>query len=343
MSILKESVNAFVASTPLQLISCMEARHHYRLEGRCLLVVACPDNDATVRQMACLMEYLAWPASDIIYLSKKSFYFRLGRVFRGLQRYRLQRLFVGNKASWIHEAFYKGLGWDQLFFVDDGVATITHYHRLLGGEPASRISTAKRVLLSAMGIRLNRPLPVQSTFFSCFALPSNNLISVDTHGFPVFRNRFVKSVTMGNQPTVGFLGQPFKGEEYLDRLRLQLSQVIEMHPGHRLVYFMHRKESRERLEGALESMPVDIELPDMPIEVVVARADRQFSAFYSFISTALFTLKTIFPELQLVQINDREMAARIPYYEEVVTLFYQAGVEKMDLDPASVSKAPHTC
>lgn len=47
---------------------------------------------------------------------------------------------------------------------------------------------------------------------------------------------------------VGFLGQPFGGEDRLAQLKLQIQHVVERHPDSRVVYFMHRKESREELE-----------------------------------------------------------------------------------------------
>jgi len=336
-------INVFVASTPLQLISCVEARYHYRLEEPCLLVVARPDNAATERQMNCLIDQLGWPSADIVHLRKKAFYFKLGFVFRRLSKRRISRLFVGNKASWIQEIFYLGLPWDQLVFVDDGVATVKYYHALHGDGLRSRISDHKRLLLGSMGISLRRPVPRNVTFFSCFALPSSTRVKVDTHSFPVFRARFPDTAAVDGEMTVGFLGQPFNNEGYLERLRLQLQQVIDRHPGRRLVYFMHRKENRQRLANALKSLPVEITLADMPIEVAVARADTRFCAFYSFISTALFTLKTIFPKLQVVQINDPDMAARVPYYGEIVTLFRQAGVETMELELAPAPTARHTC
>ena len=47
------NLNVFVASTPLQLISCAEARARYECEASsCLLIIARPDNKVTENQMA---------------------------------------------------------------------------------------------------------------------------------------------------------------------------------------------------------------------------------------------------------------------------------------------------
>ncbi|WP_372987436.1 hypothetical protein [Marinobacter sp.] len=52
-------LNVFVASTPLQLISCAEARARYDCAPQsCLLIIARPDNKVTENQMAFLLDRL---------------------------------------------------------------------------------------------------------------------------------------------------------------------------------------------------------------------------------------------------------------------------------------------
>ena len=61
MSSAASPINVFVASTPLQLISCSEARYHYGCSAETtLLVIARPDNRETEGQMAFLAEALGW-------------------------------------------------------------------------------------------------------------------------------------------------------------------------------------------------------------------------------------------------------------------------------------------
>ncbi|MBD3657738.1 MULTISPECIES: hypothetical protein [Marinobacter] len=326
-------IDVFVASTPLQLISCTEAREHYQCEGReSLLIIARPDNKMTESQMAFLVDHLGWQGIETVYLSKDTFYLKLGHVFRRLARRQVNRLFIGNKSSWIHEIFYRGLDWATLVFVDDGLATVRYYHAIHGEGLVSRISPGKRRLLEFFRIRLHRNLPDSVTFFTCFPLASTDHLSVEVHDFPVFRRIFCSSgISRDAMPLVGFLGQPFGGEHRLMQLRVQLEHVIERHPGAKVVYFMHRKERRQELEKALGALPVEFRQVGHPIEVEVALSGVPYEAFYSFASTALFTLKKIFPDTAVFQIDDRAMAAALPYYEEILAMFRGAGVESTRL------------
>ena len=326
-------LNVFVASTPLQLISCSEARHFYGCSRETtLLIIARPDNRETEEQMAFLAEALGWHGVETIHLKKSSFYLRLGAVARNLARRTIKRLFIGNKSSWIHEVFYRGFDSEQLIFVDDGLATVRYYHAIHDEGIASRISSGKKRLLSAMGIRIHRTVPGVIAFFTCFPLQSSDLVEVQVHDFPVFRDTFKTSARDSDlTPLVGFLGQPFGGEDRLQQLRLQIQHVVERHPDSPIVYFMHRKETRADLERALAGFPVEIRQAGRPIEIEVALSGETYIAFYSFASTALFTLKKIFPEMQVFQIDDSALSAKLLYYGEIVGMFNSIGVETTSL------------
>lgn len=324
-------LDVFVASTPLQLISCSEARHAYDcVPEQSLLIIARPDNTETERQMAYLAGTLGWQGVETVYLEKRSFYLRLGTVINRLSGRHIRRFFVGNKASWIHEVFYRRFDSEGLIFVDDGLATVLYYHDMNTPPVASRISRNKEKLLRAMGIRLMRSVPESADFFSFFPLPATDRVSVRHHDFPVFRQTFDTQPRNPNDvPLVGFLGQPFGGDDRLKRLELQIRQVMRCHPGARIVYFMHRKERRDELLKLLACFPVDLRQAGRPIEVEVALSGEVYLAFYSFASTALFTLKTIFPDIRVVQIDDPTLASKLPLYEEVISLFEKAGVDRL--------------
>ncbi|MGF2736622.1 hypothetical protein [Marinobacter sp. DUT-1] len=324
------ATNVFVASTPLQLISCAEAKAHYRCpDSSCLLIIARPDNRVTEVQMAYLLDKLGWRGVEVVYLRKSTFYLRLASVFRRLSDRQIDSLFIGNQSSWIHESFYLGLCWKQLIFVDDGLATVKYYHAIHSEGLASRITAGKRRLLIRLGVHLHSVIPKRVSFFTCFPLKSSDRVGVETHDFPVFRRTFQPEPgAKSGMPLVGFIGQPFGGKDRLTQMRSQVGHVVDRHPGAKIVYFMHRKERRRELEQALVDLPIELRSsPRWPIEVEVALSRESYVAFYSFTSTALFTLKKIFPELSVYQIDDAVLAAKLPFYGEVQSMFRGAGVE----------------
>lgn len=62
----------------------------------------------------------------------------------------------------------------------------------------------------------------------------------------------------------------------------------------------------------LAEFPLEIRQAGRPIEVEVALSGETYLAFYSFASTALFTLKKIFPEIRVFQIDDAHWARGYP-------------------------------
>ncbi len=327
-------LNVFVASTPLQLISCSEAREHYGCDGnRCILILARPDNRETQSQMTYLADSLGWRGHQTWFLGKTSFYLKFLLIFRQLSRRSISYLFIGNKNSWVHEAFYLGLESQRVVFVDDGLATVKYYHSVLARRFQMRMSAGKKRTLAALGVRLTQFRDRNSlAFFTCFPLDSAGPISVQVHDFPVFRRVFKSGEkTRDGGPVVAFLGQPFGGEDRLNQLKAQIELVIERHREARIHYFMHRKETVEELERTLARFPVEIRQAGRPIEVEVALSGEQYEGFYSFASTALFTLKKIFPESLVYQLDDRMLASKLPYYVEIVDMLRSTGVETIPL------------
>ncbi|MBW7473022.1 alpha-2,8-polysialyltransferase family protein [Marinobacter sp. M216] len=288
--------------------------------------------------MAFLADSLGWNDQQTVFLGKTSFYFKLASIFRKLSSRLIACLFIGNKNSWVHEAFYLGLDSGQVVFVDDGLATVKYYHAIHDETFHSRVSSGKRRILAAMGIQLNRARDTSAiAFFTCFPLSDSERISVEVHDFPLFRRTFrTQMQRSGNRPVVAFLGQPFGGMERLEQLKMQMQLVVQRHKDARILYFLHRKEVPEELEKVLGGFPVEIRQAGRPIEVEVALSGESYLGFYSFASTALFTIKKIFPEMQVFQIDDKILASRLPYYDEIVEMLHQIGVKTTGLHSFAV-------
>jgi hypothetical protein len=321
--------NVFVVSTPLQLIGSAEARRLYP-EGKSLLVIARADNARTRDQIGYLLQRLGWSDTEIVHLDKLFFYITVVYLVRRLISTRVGNLYIGNMGSWIHELFYTSVPARRVVFLDDGAATIAYYSQ--AGIMKSRISSGTRAYFRLTGLPLKIPAQEPLNFFTFFPLQDKPGVNVIRHDFPYFKLVFPrKSGAEDVKGAVGFLGQQYNSAEEYARLVVQLKHVAHRHPGSRLVYFMHRKEDRKKLGAVLAGLPVEIRDPGWPVEVEVATSGVDFIAFYSFISTALFTLKSMFPELKIYQIDDRRIAATIRHYNDVVEVFRAAGIETVSL------------
>ena len=327
-------MDVFVASTPFQLISCTEARNHFDSRHYRLLVVR-PDNKTTRSQIAYLLDAFGWDRKSVVWFSKLTFYLKLPGVLRRLLKQPIDTLFIGNRGSWLHEIFYVSLKFKALIFLDDGIgSTVLYYRDARAQHFKSRISEGKKRLLGCLGLSMKSGFQDGTlTFFSCFPLADCGNIRVIQHDFPVFRHRFglVKGQGRNNGgPLVGYLGQRHGKSE----LRLQLSRHLQTlarrhpHPA-RIVYLMHRKQTLEPIGDILKAAGAEAHRNELPIEIEVALTTTGYQAFYGFTSTALFTLKMLFPSLDVYQIEDPSVSAAVHYPDEMADLFRRIGVTKI--------------
>ncbi|MDX1799496.1 MAG: hypothetical protein R3303_01110 [Marinobacter sp.] len=324
-------MDVFLASTPFQLMGCTEARHHFGSQDYRLLVVR-PDNKTTVRQMRFLLDEFGWPRDRVIWLSKVTFYPKVAALLRRLRRQPIDIVYVGNRGSWLQEIIYLSLQANSLMFLDDGIgSTVLYYRDARAGKSKSRIPDRKRRLLALLGLRIDakdRSGPL--TFFSCFPLVSLEAVQVVQHDFPAFRQHFGLSDAPDDRnrgSDVGYLGQRHGKTELRRQLVQHLTKLRQRHPApSRIVYLMHRKQTRDDIEDILHASGVEAQKSRLPIEIEVALAKTRFKAFYGFTSTALYTLKVMFPWLDVYQIEDPLVAAAVHYPPEMSDLFRQAGV-----------------
>ncbi|RBW48126.1 hypothetical protein [Marinobacter sp. F3R11] len=327
--------DVFLASTPFQLLGCAEARSYYAVEQP-LLVIVRPDNKTTEQQMAFLVAKLAW-SGEVVWLPKRLFYIRIWLLLRRLKSEPLNRLFVGNKGSWMHEIFFRVLVPSKILFLDDGLgATVLYYDAAKRGIVASKISNRKGRLLAMMGIRLAPLRKIKMTFFTCFPLSSIESVDIVQHHFQVFRGLFGLNQHQTDSPKgrgVGYLGQNHGKQALLERLREHLLYLKGRHPDAGLVYFMHRKQRPELLAPYFQGIPVRMQSNSMPIEIAMALSDDRLEAFYGFTSTALFSLKKLFPDLSVYRISDEGVSDAIHHPEELWQILDHAGVETVEFNP----------
>ena len=329
----KEPVSLFIVSTPLQLISCSEARRYFSPKHS-LLIVARPSNASTEQHMRNMLAALGWQDSEVIFLGRRLSYLSLAWRLHRLRRLLLNGLYIGNKGSWVHEVFVRSLPTDQVVYLDDGMATITDYYNLCEGKSESPINRRQLRWLGYLGIRLTDVLP-KPHYFTIFPLSACPEVAITYNDLSLFKCAFPPRSGGSLSDVVAFVGQPLTNDpEYLKSVRRQLTILQTRHANYRIVYYMHRKENRQTLTKAFAGCNVDIILPDMPLEVEMARAEHRPVALYSLISTALFTLKAIIPEVSVFYIPDENLARRVRYYKEIIEIMEKIGVQRAELSDA---------
>lgn len=333
-----EMLNIFVVSTPFQLFSATEAKNKYNAQA-CKLFIVRPDNLTIINQMSELVQILGWEAGQVNWLrAKGSLIFSLATVLRKLKKSKVSRLFIGNPGSWAHEAFFYALGYEELIFLEDGLgSTLLYYEALNSGQLPSKINAKKRAILRFLRCPLQQySIPSPTNLFTCFPLQSTNQVVVVNHDFSCFRKVFISENYSAefseNPPFAGFIGQMSGKVELKNRFERHLSYIFPKIPGCKLVYFMHRKQKNAGLESVLSSQGIEIRFNRMPLEVEVAKRKEKYKAFFGFTSTSLFTLKILFPEMEVFRINDPEIASSVGQNAMLDDIFRSVGVRDLYIE-----------
>ena len=323
--------SVFLASTPLQVICCTEARHHYPVSEKVTIYLVKPDNNQTCEQMKFILEKMGWSKSEQVWLGKKSYYLRLLSHIRRLLREKIDYLFVGNPGSAAQELFFNNICSEHTVFVDDGVATLKYAAYMDSNGLKSSLSPAKKSVFSFLGLKCPGIYAEKIEFFTVFDILPCSRFTVSRNTLDVFSDIFVS----GNDSDwsgkyVGYIGHPGRKEADYIRMREHIDFITKRHPGSVIHYFMHRKERFEKVAEVLSGIAVEIKTPGKPIEVEVAFSKDGYIAFYSFISTALYTLKLVFPSVQVFRVSEPGNRPDYEHYDSIVEQMEKIGVGEVN-------------
>ncbi|MBE0508975.1 MAG: hypothetical protein IBX50_20035 [Marinospirillum sp.] len=326
-------ISVFLASTPLQVICCSEARHHYNITEKMVIYLVKPDNAKTVMQIKYLLDKFGWEDAEQIWLEKKTYYIKLACELRRLAKESISYLFVGNLGSAAQEPFFCNLEPNKVVFLDDGVATLRYYVLINSGCLISSVSAKKKLVLRAFCVQLKKLSIRYFEFFSFFDLCNTDCFGFQLNNLLVFSEQFAlkKNPESSEEKFVGYIGHPGRKENDFERMRQHMRSISIKHPDIVIHYFTHRKEDPVKVKEVLDGLPVEVKSLDVPIEIEVANCLGNYVAFYSYISTALFTLKRIFPDLAVFRIESESFDSVPDHYHLILEHMRNVGVQAVRL------------
>jgi hypothetical protein len=88
------------------------------------------------------------------------------------------------------------------------------------------------------------------------------------------------------------------------------------------VYYAHRDDGPEKLHRIKDDLGVEIRRPDTPIELEFITNNQPLASVAGFYSTALFSLRALFPDVPVTayRIPERKIDTK---YRAATTEFYQ--------------------
>ncbi|MVA75965.1 hypothetical protein GC722_08005 [Auraticoccus sp. F435] len=255
------------------------------------LVVLAPWREESRRQLRGTVELVRGPRVHVRWLEPRRSAWHAGQVAARLLPLvaRARRLVLGDPFSGLIQTLLPVFPGQTVVVVDDGTATIEFASRMQAGEPMLRWHVAApgrgqhRRAVRTTDLLRRRRLEVFT------AMPLDDLgLRVRPNHYRWLRRRHPHPAVL---PGAALVGSSLvetgvvRGEAYLDAV----AGLVQQQGLRR--YLAHRREEEAKL-AAVASLGVEVQRPDLPLEVELARGPVE-ELVLSFPSTVLYTLPTV--------------------------------------------------
>jgi hypothetical protein len=283
--------NLFIVFSPLQIINAIEAIHHFNCKNNILVINYKPCQDKNNDQMDDLAGYHKW--DEVIKVGsggRRSKFLIYVSLIKKLKKVQYDHVFVAGFTSAIY-TILANLKKNKLFFMDDGVGTISAYNDFFA--PNKRIKLRlKHARFWLFGLKTK--VTDKISLFTCFDLKT-------LPNLPVIRNKltwFSKNFTdnLANDARVFFLGQPHADRSKTYAEDLDYFSKMQTYD---IIYIPHRYEKIEKsLKAVFERHNVEVRLIDMPVEIYFLKNKIKPNSVASFYTSAFFVLLLLYPGIK---------------------------------------------
>lgn len=296
--------NLFIIRSPLQLINAMEAIFHFQLfnENNILYIIETKGLINT-QQINNTLNNTTWAEIIWIKSTKKSNFMNYINMINTIKVNQYNYLFLGDYGN-IHKIIISNIHVEHIFLLDDGTASIVIHNKLINNKFNLK-DTLKLIRFIPFGLSIKQSKSIN--FFTIFDLTTTNTIGITKNEMKNLQSNYaIDSFT--NSKNVSFLGQPFIESKILSKkIYLQhLNNVIEENfKNQPIEYFPHRGENIDNIAKNLINKFTNAHIVhnDIPLEKYFLENKIYPTVIVSVTSTALFTLKALFPKAKIYYIQ----------------------------------------
>lgn len=321
--------NLFIINYPLQLLNAIEAQKHFNTNNNVLVIFYYEGQQNNYKQLMELIKRFDY--SKLIIYEKKSMDFMISLI-KEIQKEKYIKVFTGffslNSRRLLANTTY-----NELYLVDDGVYSIAIHNQLYSNDTQgykNYITTHlehehtsifkhisfyvynyyRKVYLKLLGYN-NEMNSMNLNFYTIFDLPQykDEVIIKNDYKFltSYYANRdkiTARTKDINSSDTIYFLGQPLYRSlpidyvQYLSYLRAIF--LLYTQSKKKLIYIPHRGEE-EIFENIEKLYPGFIEVHKLsqPFELYLLENDIPIKYLASFVSSALFTVKKLYPNITI--------------------------------------------
>jgi len=324
----KQNKNIFFVSTALHLFNAIEAQHHFKTTNNILVLLFFGDKSQDETHIQTYLEYFPYDKLITFNVGNARRYHALTvELLNLINKYTYEDLFVGYFSANLRRIVCN-IPSKKLFLYDDGTYSIALHNELYNPKGISntsqlitRYSEKKRktkfkqfkFLLydyyREVYFRLhgygNDFKQIKLDFFTIFHLTSYAKEKIVNHQFKRIQNIFQlsnKTSSTQEEKNIYFLGQPLdkalniSNDQYISYI-IEIASHYKNNQIH-FIYVPHRSENPSIVSNlALEKFEVLV--PNIPFEIYLLENNIDITYLASFFSSALFTLKVLFPQIKV--------------------------------------------
>ena len=296
--------NLFIIRSPLQLLNAIEAISHFKLFNSDNMIYIIETNGiSNNQQINDILNTNNLNNITRIKPTKKSNFLNYVAMLKKMKKNSYNYLFLGDYGS-IHKVIISNLDAKNIFLLDDGTASITIHDSLINYKRNLK-DTFKLFRFIPFGLSIKQVEKIN--FFTIFSLYKTDSIGVLKNEMEYLKSTYdIDNFTLSTD--VCYLGQPFVESKVLSEKTYTdcFENSIKKHfIDNSILYFPHRGENIENTPNNLKNKFQNLEIINntLPLEKYFLENKIYPNIIISVTSTALFTLKILFPKAKVYYIK----------------------------------------
>ncbi|WP_273211536.1 hypothetical protein [Helicobacter rodentium] len=301
--------NIYIASTPFQYISALEAKHNFKSQTNIIIYFSHTKDELNFKNDG--WDYiLKFNFLNATSAQKVEAY---AQTLKKCKQFKIDNLFLGDWHELISKISISYLKPSSTYIIDDGLGTIwsqelisTNIYFCYYGY-SKRIKTYLRLIKKGIFFNPLHKIKPPNLFTSYKAIKPCIGQQIIYHDFEFLRQRF----TNPNQKFlpdeyIYLIGAPMtrvlKNSEqgYL----LIIQEILKKYNKNKIIYIPHRYETIDFL-SKIQDLQLQIHAFNKPIEIALLEADCLPTHIIGFFSSALVHLSTLIPTLSIDSVDLR--------------------------------------
>lgn len=298
-------MNLFLVTSPLQYLCAVEAKKYYCPDETSILLLVKQPREPGISQLTHVLNRNKW--THVIDVERTQRSFSVPKAIKAATQVNggkyFKYFFHGEYNAWRTKLILKNLEIETEVYFDDGSLTLSEYERhiktqstfyrprfindlvvrLQGLQPIGKLPISKKLEIFTMFKDLKANVPVR---FNCFEELKKKYSITSIKALTDSKALFLGQGSIGCDGT--------KKERYLDIIHR--FAAVTNKP---ILYVPHRTESAE-IRTMVEQIPnLTYHDSTFPVEIEIAEKGLNLADVGGISSTALYSLKLIYPNIQI--------------------------------------------